>query len=133
VNTRNWLLQSKQECNVDVVFFIMSEFERVTMEQVKERVRRKSKTTPLRNEILALKAGDAVSVSFYNSDTGEGYKPTTIAQVVSQMTRDSAEMRYSMRKDADGLGCYIMCLAKTPEDALRPRRGRKPKNLEVAS
>ena len=64
----------------------MPEFERVSMEQVKERVRRKSKTTPLRAEILAMQPGDAISVSFYNSETGEGYKPTTIAQVVSQMT-----------------------------------------------
>jgi len=111
----------------------MPEFERVSMEQVKERVRRKSKTTPLRAEILAMQPGDAISVSFYNSETGEGYKPTTIAQVVSQMTKDSAAVRYSMRKDADGLGCYVMCIEKTPEDALRPRRGRKPKNLEVAS
>ena len=103
------------------------------MEQVKERVRRKSKTTPLRNEILAMAVGDAIFVSFYNSETGEGYKPTTIAQVVSQMTKESATMRYSMRKDADGLGCYVMCIEKTPEDALRPRRGRKPKNTEVAS
>jgi hypothetical protein len=111
----------------------MTDFEKVSMEEVRVRVQRKSKTTPLREEILSMKPGDAISVSFYNSETGEGYKPTTIAQVVSQMTKHSPELRYSMRKDASGLSCFVMCIEKTPEDALRPRRGRKPKNLEVAS
>ena len=80
-----------------------------------------------------MQAGDAISVSFYNAETGEGYKPSTIAQVVSQMSRDHDSLRYSMRKDTDGAGCYILCIEKTPEDALRPKRGRKPKLQEAVS
>ena len=110
----------------------MSEFEKVSIEEARSRIVRRSKTTPLRDEILAMQAGDAISVSFYNSETGEGYKPTTIAQVVSQMSKDG-ELRYSMRKNTDGDGCFVMCIAKTPEDALRPKRGRKPKLQETVS
>lgn len=110
----------------------MSEFEKVSIEEACSRIARRSKTTPLREEILAMQVGDAISVSFYNSETGGGYKPTTIAQVVSQMSQDG-ELRYSMRKNTDGDGCYVMCIAKTPEDALRPKRGRKPKIQETVS
>ena len=104
----------------------------MSVDEARSRIVRRSKTTPLREEILAMKAGDAISVSFYNMETGEGYKPTTIAQVVSQMSKDG-ELRYSMRKNTDGDGCYVMCIAKTPEDALRPKRGRKPKTQEAIS
>lgn len=110
----------------------MSEFEKISVEEARSRIGRRSKTTPLRDEILSMQAGDAISVSFYNSETGDGYKPTTVAQVVSQMSKDG-ELRYSMRKNADGDGCFVMCIAKTPEDALRPKRGRKPKIQETVS
>ena len=110
----------------------MSEFEKVSIEEARSRIARRSKTTPLRDEILAMQVGDAISVSFYNSETGDGFKPTTIAQVVSQMSKDG-ELRYSMRKNTDGDGCYVMCIAKTPEDALRPKRGRKPKNQAASA
>lgn len=111
----------------------MTEFEKISADEARQRIGRRGKTTPLRNEISAMKAGDAISVSFYNAETGEGYKPTTIAQVVSQMSQDNLVLRYSMRKDADGASCYIFCFEKTPEDALRPKRGRKPKIKETVS
>ncbi len=104
----------------------------MSIDEVRNRTARRSKTSPLRDEILAMQAGDAISVSFYNSETGEGFKPTTIAQVVSQMSKDGA-MRYSMRKNTEGDGCFVMCIEKTPEDALRPKRGRKPKTQETVS
>ena len=129
------MLQLTPECSLFiefVLFFVMSEFEKISVEEARSRIGRRSKTTPLRDEILSMQAGDAISVSFYNSETGDGYKPTTVAQVVSQMSKDG-ELRYSMRKNTDGDGCFVMCIAKTPEDALRPKRGRKPKNQEVVS
>jgi hypothetical protein len=46
------------------------------------------------------------------------------------MSKGNVDVRYSMRKNADGNGCYVMCIEKTPEDALRPKRGRKPKTQE---
>ena len=108
----------------------MAEFEKITVDEARQRISRRSKTSPLRDEILKMQAGDAISVSFYNAETGDGYKPTTVAQVVSQMSKGNADVRYSMRKNADGNGCFVMCIEKTPEDALRPKRGRKPKTQE---
>ena len=87
----------------------MSKFEKVSIEEACSRIARRSKTTPLRDEILSMQAGDAISVSFYNSETGDGYKPTTIAQVAGNLGRRDATRRYSVRKRRDGAGCFVIC------------------------
>ena len=94
------------------VLVVMSSFERVSMAEVKGRTARVTKTTPLRNEVLAMKPGDAIYVPYWNEETGVGYRPTTISQVVGVMSRASDEVKYSVRRDATRPGCFVVCLAK---------------------
>lgn len=94
------------------VLLVMSSFERVTMSEVKVRTGRPCKTTPLREEVLAMKPGDAIYVPYFNAETGEGYKPTTISQVVGVLSRASEQVKYSVRRDATRPGCFVLCLEK---------------------
>lgn len=82
------------------------------MSEVKGRTARVTKTTPLREEVSAMKPGDAIYVPYYDSETDTGYKPTTISQVVGVMSRASSEVKYSVRRDATRPGCFVLCLAK---------------------
>ena len=91
---------------------VMSSFEKVSMAEVKVRTGRNCKTTPLREEVLALKPGDAIYVPYWNEETGEGYRATTISQVVGVMSRASETVRYSVRRDATRPGCFVLCLEK---------------------
>ena len=93
---------------------LMSSFEKVSMAEVKVRTGRNCKTTPLREEVLAMKPGDAIYVPYWNEETGEGYRPTTISQVVGVMSRASEKVRYSVRRDATRPGCFVLCLEKAP-------------------
>lgn len=93
---------------------LMSSFEKVSMAEVKVRTGRNCKTTPLREEVLAMRPGDAIYVPYWNEETGEGYRPTTISQVVGVMSRASEKVRYSVRRDATRPGCFVLCLEKAP-------------------
>jgi hypothetical protein len=90
----------------------MASFEKVTMAEVKVRTGRNCKTTPLREEVLAMKEGDAIYVPYYDEETGTGYRPTTISQVMGMLTKLSARYRYSVRRDATNPGCFVLCLRK---------------------
>jgi len=94
------------------------------------RATRTSKTTPLRNALAALQIGEAIEVSYDTYDAEAGYRATTISQVAGTMTANSTTVKFSVRKKADGTGCYIIAGPKPPEtDA---KRGRKPKASAAA-
>jgi len=97
------------------VLVVMSSFERVSMSEVKGRTARVTKTTPLREEVMAMKPGDAIYVPYWDEETGKGYRPTTISQVVGVMSRASDKVKYSVRRDATRPGCFVLCLEK-PQD-----------------
>ncbi len=59
-----------------------------------------------------MKPGDAIYVPYYDENSGTGYKPTTISQVVGVMSRASEKVRYSVRRDATRPGCFVLCLDK---------------------
>ena len=89
------------------------------------RATRTSKTTPLRNALAALQVGEAIEVAYDTHDAEAGYRATTISQVAGTMTANSTTVKFSVRKKADGTGCYLIAGPKPPEtDA---KRGRKPK------
>lgn len=92
---------------------------------VPARATRTSKTTPLRNALLALEIGEAIEVSYDSHDPEAGYRPTTISQVAGTMTADSETVKYSVRRKQDGTGCYL--IAGPKPDPSEPRRGRKPR------
>ncbi len=94
----------------------MSAFEKVSVADIPARSARRSKTTPLREAIAALQPEEAFYVSYFNAETGEGYKPSTVAQVVGRMSKDSAQYRYSVRSEASKAGCYIICNLKPSDD-----------------
>jgi hypothetical protein len=89
------------------------------------RASRSSKTTPLRNALAELQIGEAIEVAYDSHDPEAGYRPTTISQVAGTMTARSSDMKFSVRKKADGTGCYL--IAGPKPDASEPKRGRKPK------
>lgn len=94
------------------VLILMASFEKVPMAEVRVRTGRTCKTTPLREEIMAMKLGDAIYVPYFDEEAGTGYRPTTISQVVGMLSRNSEEFKYSVRRDATRPGCFILCLAK---------------------
>lgn len=82
------------------------------MAEVKVRTGRVCKTTPLREEVSAMSPGDAIYVPYFDETTGQGYRPTTISQVVGVMSRASETVKYSVRRDATRPGCFVVCLKK---------------------
>jgi hypothetical protein len=76
---------------------------RITAEQAYAQVGKRTRTAPLRNEILDLEPGEAIEVGF------DEYKAGTVAQVANNLSRRSEARRYSVRKRRDGLGCFIIC------------------------
>ncbi|WP_341247374.1 hypothetical protein [Nereida ignava] len=90
----------------------MSVFEKVSVADIPARSARRSKTTPLREAISALLPEEAFYVPYFDQETGEGFKPSTVAQVVGRMSKDSADYRYSVRSEASKNGCYIICNPK---------------------
>lgn len=91
----------------------MSAIEKVSIADVPARTSRRSKTSPLREAIRGLNPEEAVFVPYYNEESGEGFKPSTVAQVAGRMSKDSDELRYSIRSDASRNGCYILCSVKS--------------------
>jgi hypothetical protein len=102
----------------------MSVFEKVTIDEVRTRTMRRTKTSPLREQILAMELGDAIFVPFYNPETGEGFKQPTINQVAGNLGRDSAELRYCVRKDMTRNGAFVVCMTREGEGK---KRGPKPR------
>ena len=82
----------------------------VDMAEVQTRTGRRCKTAPLRAALSQMAPGDAISVSYFNDETGEGYRPSTVAQVVGSFSRANKEMRFSVRGSADKAHCYVLCL-----------------------
>jgi hypothetical protein len=91
----------------------MPTLEKISAADIPARAGRRSKTSPLREAILALKPEEGLYVQYYDEESGEGYKPSTVAQVAGRMTKDSAQFRYSVRSDASKKGCYILCTPKS--------------------
>lgn len=84
----------------------------VDMSEVQTRLGRRCKTAPLREALAQMAHDDAIHVDYYNEQTGEGYKPSTVAQVVGSLSRASGTTRFSVRKDPDKSGCYVLCLKR---------------------
>lgn len=91
----------------------MTALEKVSIADIPARTSRRSKTSPLREAIQDLKIEEAVYVPYYDKATGEGFKPSTVAQVAGRMSKDSADHRYSVRSNAAKNGCYIVCNPKS--------------------
>ena len=95
---------------------------------VPDRATRMSKTTPLRNALAALEIGEAIEVSYDSHDPEAGYRPTTISQVAGTMSSRSTNVRFAVRKKADGTGCYLIAGPKPdPSEAKRGRPKAKAK------
>ena len=94
----------------------MSAFQKVSLADIPARSSRRTKTTPLREAIAELSVEEGVYVPYFDKETEEGYKPSTVAQVVSSMSKESAEYKYSVRSDASKTACYVICNAK-PSDS----------------
>jgi len=90
----------------------MPAIEKVSISDVPARTSRRSKTSPLREAILELNPEEAAFVPYYDEESREGFKPSTVAQVAGRMSKDSADYRYSVRSDSSRNGCYILCSAK---------------------
>lgn len=73
---------------------------------------RRCKTTPLREALAAMSEGGAIYVAYYDEQTGEGYNPSTIAQVAGKASRARTDQRFSVRRHPEGRGCYILCLKR---------------------
>lgn len=93
---------------------------------VPSRGTRTSKTTPLRNALAALQIGEAIEVSFDTHDPEAGYRATTISQVAGTMTSRSTDVKYSVRKKADGTGCYLIASAKPAPSETKRKSKAKP-------
>lgn len=79
---------------------------RITAEEALANVGRQSKTSPLKAELATLEPGQAIDVSF------DEFKPGTIAQVAGNLSRRQTSRKFSVRKRADGKGCFIICSNK---------------------
>jgi hypothetical protein len=95
---------------------------------VPSRGTRTSKTTPLRTALAGLRIGEAIEVAFDTHDPEHGYRATTISQVAGTLTARSESVKYSVRKKADGTGCYLIASPK-PENPVK----RKPRTKAVAT
>ena len=99
------------------VVYAMSAFQKVSLADIPARSSRRTKTTPLREAIAELSIEEGVYVPYFDEETEEGYKPSTVAQVVGSMSKDSNEYKYSVRSEASKAGCYIICNAKPSESS----------------
>lgn len=79
---------------------------RITAEEALAQAGRQSKTSPLKAEIASLEPGQAIEVGF------DEFKPGTITQVVGNLSRRNTSRKFSVRKRADGQGCFIICSTK---------------------
>lgn len=82
----------------------------VDMAEVQTSIGRRCKTAPLRAALAKMAPTDAICVAHYDSVTGEGFKPSTIAQVVGSFSRASGTVRFAVRRNLDKTSSYILCL-----------------------
>lgn len=82
------------------------------MADVQVRIGRRCKTAPLRQALLAMAPNEAINVVYYDAETGEGFKPSTVAQVVGAISRASKTVKFSVRSASDRRSCYVLCLSR---------------------
>lgn len=96
----------------------MPDLQIVSADQLPARTSRRSKTSPLREKILALTPEGIIPLVYWSEDYPEGYKSSTVAQVAGRLSKDNDKYRYSIQSnvfDVDGekrKGCYITCKPK---------------------
>ena len=91
----------------------MSSIEVVNAADIPARTSRHSKTTPLREKISSLTPETSLFVSYYNKESNEGFKASTIAQITGRMTKESSQYKYSRQSEPAKNGCYIICKTKS--------------------
>jgi len=91
----------------------MSSIKVVSAADIPARTSRHIKTGPLREKIASLTPETSLFVSYYNDESNEGYRATTIAQIAGRMTKESNQYRYSVQSEPAQNGCYIICKAKS--------------------
>lgn len=97
-------------------------FSVISASDVPARATRASKTTPLRNALAALSIGEAIAVSFEEFDPEGGYRPTTISQVAGNMSARSESIKFSVRKNPESTGCFIIAGPKPEPTNVKPGR-----------
>ena len=91
----------------------MSSIKVVSAADIPARTSRHIKTGPLREKIASLTPETSLFVSYYNDESNEGYRATTIAQITGRMTKESNQYKYSVQSESAKKGCYIICKAKS--------------------
>jgi hypothetical protein len=91
----------------------MSSIEVVNAADIPARTSRHSKTTPLREMISSLTPETSLFVPYYNKESNEGFKASTIAQIAGRMTKESDQYKYSVQSWSAKDGCYIICKTKS--------------------
>jgi hypothetical protein len=85
----------------------------VSAADIPARTSRHSKTTPLREMISSLTPETSLFVPYYNKESNEGFKASTIAQIAGRMTKESSQYKYSVQSWSAKDGCYIICKTKS--------------------
>lgn len=96
--------------------FSMTVFEKLTVADLPPRPARRSKTSPLREGIQAMEHDDVIFVKYWDEESQEGFKSSTISQVAGRMSKESDLYRYSIRTVPEKNGCHIICSSKTSND-----------------
>lgn len=91
----------------------MSSIKVVNAADIPARTSRHSKTSPLRDKIASLAPDKSLFVSYYNNESNEGYRASTIAQIAGRMTKESDQYKFSVQSHPAQNGCYIICKAKS--------------------
>ncbi len=91
----------------------MSSIEIVSAADIPARTSRHSKTSPLREKIASLTPETSLFVLYYDEQTREGFKASTVAQIAGRMTKESDQFKYSVQSESTKKGCYIICKTKS--------------------
>lgn len=94
----------------------MTVFEKLTVADLPPRPARRSLTTPLREAIEAMEHDDVLFVKYWDEQSREGFKSSTILGLAARMTKGSQLFRYSVRPDPEQSGCHIICSSKPSND-----------------
>lgn len=63
--------------------------------------------------ISSLTPETSLFVPYYNKESNEGFKASTIAQIAGRMTKESSQYKYSVQSWSAKDGCYIICKTKS--------------------
>jgi hypothetical protein len=85
----------------------MAEFEHVSSDEMLRRTTRQCKTASLKAKLLSMKAGDIIFVAYHDAESGEGYRPSTLSQLVGKLNKEDVSSSYSTRRDCTRPGCFI--------------------------